>query len=101
MDYLMGFLLREPATEVESGWEMWLTYKSPVRPSKLFHQPWREGQVPLRFCHTLSDCSEDILLSPADYLLQAWSHSLPPFCTGRSPEKEQETQGPGPGDTGL
>lgn len=45
--YLLGFLLREPATEVESGSEMWQTHKSPGRPFKLFYQPWREGAWPL------------------------------------------------------
>lgn len=57
--YLMRLLLREPAvTEVESGSEMWLTYKSPVRPSKLLYQHGPQ-------CPTLPDCSEASLLSPA------------------------------------
>lgn len=97
--YLMGFLLREPATEVESGSEMWLTYKSPVRSSKLHYQPWREGQGPSMFHHTLPECSQASLLNPACPRLHTTSmfSYLPTLCTGCSSEKEQDTQGSGPG----
>lgn len=37
---------------------MELTYKGPVRPSRLFYQPWREGHSPLMSHPTLPDGSQ-------------------------------------------
>lgn len=39
---------------------MELTYKGPVRPSRLFYQPWMEGHSPLMSYPTLPDGSQAI-----------------------------------------